>query len=112
MTVVIWFHQSYYRTFKAYYIDYVECHLRSEFPTRLRYQRFVELMLAVFVKLVAYLHTQLGRCRGISFIDSTQLSINSNPRIHQPAPGLCRASGPMQDIGGLVLRLQAASGRQ
>jgi hypothetical protein len=58
-------------------------HLCGEFPTRVRYQRFVELMPTVLVPLVAYLHTQLGRWSGISFIDSTWLSLCRNPRIHQ-----------------------------
>ena len=32
MTIIIHFHQSHYRDFKAYYIDHVCKHLRSEFP--------------------------------------------------------------------------------
>jgi hypothetical protein len=43
----------------------------------------VELMPSVLVPLVAYLHTQFGRCTGISFIDSTSLAVCRNPRIHQ-----------------------------
>ena len=46
MTIVILFQQSHYRTFKAYYTEYVQRHLRSEFPTLVSYSRFVELMLA------------------------------------------------------------------
>jgi len=83
MTIVILFHQSHYRTFKAYYTEYVQCHLHSEFPTLVSYQRFVELMPTVLVPLLAYLHTQLGSCTGISFIDSTSLAVCRNPRIHQ-----------------------------
>jgi hypothetical protein len=33
MTIVILFHQSHYRTFKAYYTEYAQRHLCSEFPT-------------------------------------------------------------------------------
>jgi hypothetical protein len=40
-------------------------------------------MPTVLVPLVAYLHTQLGRCTGISFIDSTSLAVCHNARIHQ-----------------------------
>jgi len=47
------------------------------------YQGFVKLMPTALVPLVAYLHTQLGRCSGISFIDSTSFAICRNPRIHQ-----------------------------
>lgn len=82
MTILILFHQSHYRTFKAYYIEYVHRHLRSEFPTLISYSRFVELIPTVLVPLVAYLHTQLGQCSGISFIDSTPLAVCHNARIH------------------------------
>src|SRR3989441_5823934 len=82
MTIVILFHQSHYRTFKAYYTEYVQRHLCSEFPTLVSYGRFVELMPTVLVPLVAYLHTQLGQCSGISFIDSTPLAVCHNARIH------------------------------
>jgi hypothetical protein len=83
MTIVILFQQSHYRTFKAYYTEYVQCHLRSEFPTLVSYQRFIELMPTLLMPLVAYLHTQLGQCTGISFIDSTKLVVCHNARIHQ-----------------------------
>jgi hypothetical protein len=83
MTILILFQQSHYRTFKAYYTEYVQRHLCSEFPTQVSYQRFVELMPRLLVPLVAYLHTQLGRCTGISFIDSTKLAVCHNARIHQ-----------------------------
>jgi hypothetical protein len=32
MTILIHFHQSHYRTFKAYYTEYVQVHLTSDFP--------------------------------------------------------------------------------
>ena len=82
ITILILFHQSHYRTFKAYYTEYVHRHLRSEFPILVSYSRFVELMPTVLVPLVAYLHTQLGQCSGISFIDSTPLAVCHNARIH------------------------------
>src|SRR5207249_2683709 len=52
MTIMILFHQSHYRTFKAYYTEYVQHHLRSEFPTLVSYQRFVALMARILVPLV------------------------------------------------------------
>ena len=83
MTIVILFHQSPYRTFKAYYTEHVQGHLRAEFPHLVSYPRFVELMPTVLVPLTAYLHTQLGACTGLSFIDSTKLVVCHNARIHQ-----------------------------
>jgi len=99
MTIMILFHQSHYRTFKAYYTEYVQYHLRSEFPTLVSYQRFVELMPTILVPLVAYLHTQLGRCTGISFIDSTSLAVCRNPRIHQHRVFAGRAARGKTSVG-------------
>ena len=66
MTILILFHQSHYRTFKAYDTEYVQRHLRSEFPALVSYQRFVELMPTVLVpraRLVAYPTGELHRHR-------------------------------------------------
>jgi len=83
MTLLIHFHQSQYRTFKAYYTHYVQVHLRAEFPTLVGYARFVQLMPRVLGLLCAYLFSLFGRCSGISFIDSTFLAVCDNRRIHQ-----------------------------
>ncbi len=48
MTIIIYFHQSRYRNFKAYYIEYVSRHLRGEFPNLVSYERFVILMPSAF----------------------------------------------------------------
>ena len=53
MTLVIDFHRSHYRTFKAYYTEHVQVHLRSEFPKLVSYTRFVELMQRVVNPLSA-----------------------------------------------------------
>ena len=83
MTILIYFHQSHYRHFKAYYTEHVLKHLRSEFPGLVSYTRFVEWIPSVLVPLCVYLRTAcLGRCTGISFIDSTALAVCKNPRIH------------------------------
>ena len=99
MTIMIWFHQSHYRTFKAYYTEYVQCHLRSEFPTLVSYTRFVELMPTLLVPLVAYLHTQLGQCTGISFIASTKLVVCHNARIHPHRVFAGRAARGKTSVG-------------
>jgi DDE family transposase len=99
MTIVILFQQSHYRTFKAYYTEYVQRHLDGEFHTLVSYQRFVELMPTVLVPLVTYLHTQLGRCTGISFIDSTPLAVCYNARIHQHRVFAGRAARGKTSVG-------------
>lgn len=83
MTLVILFHASHYRTFKAFYTQHVCQHLRSEFPTLLSYSRFVALMPTLLHALSIYLGTHTGQCTGISFVDSTPLAVCKNPRIHQ-----------------------------
>jgi hypothetical protein len=47
LTIIIYFHQSHYRTFKAYCTEDVCQHLRAEFPKLVSYQRVVVLMLSV-----------------------------------------------------------------
>ena len=81
MTILIHFHQSHYRTFKAYYTEHVQVHLSSDFPHLVSYQRFVALMPSVLVPLLAYLHSRYGACTGISFIDSTSLEVCDPKRI-------------------------------
>ena len=90
MTILIHFHQSHYRTFKAYYTEYVTVHLRGEFPRLVSYPRFVSVMPSVLVPLCAYLDSGLGRCRGLSLVDSTPLAVCHNRRIkrHRVFAGL------------------------
>jgi hypothetical protein len=83
LTILILFQQSGYRTFKGFYTQHVQVHLRQEFPALLSYPRFVALMPRYLVPLAIYLHTQLGQCSGISFIDSTALSVCHPARIQQ-----------------------------
>ena len=54
MTILIHFHQSHYRTFKAYYREHVQQHLTSEFPRLVSYQRFVALLASVQVPLLVH----------------------------------------------------------
>jgi hypothetical protein len=83
MTILIAFHQSHYRDFKAYYGEKVLSQWRSEFPGLVSYTRFVEYIPSVLVPLAVYLHTCcLGDCTGISFVDSTSLDVCLNQRIH------------------------------
>ena len=92
MTVVILFHQSHYRNFKAFYTEHVQKHLRREFPKLVSYNRFVELMPRVLLPLMVYLRLCLGDCTGISFVDSTPLAVCHNRRIerHKVFDGLAQ----------------------
>ena len=81
ITIIIHFHQSNYRTFKAYYTKHVCKHLTTEFPKHVSYSRFVRLMGQAFVPLTIYLLTCRGQCTGISFVDSTSIKVCHNRRI-------------------------------
>jgi hypothetical protein len=83
MTILILFHQSHYRTFKAFYTEHVCVDLRSEFPHLVSYTRFVEFFPSALAPLCVYLHTCLGSCTGVSFVDSTRLAVCHNRRIQQ-----------------------------
>ena len=80
MTLVIWFHQSHFRDFKAFYINMLAFH-RSEFPHLVSYNRFVELQQSVLIPLCAYLHSRFGQVTGIAFIDSTKIEVCHKKRI-------------------------------
>lgn len=82
MTIIVMFHSSSYRDFKAYYTEQVMKHYAAAFPHLISYQRFVELMPRALAPLCGYLRTRLGQCSGISFIDSTSLRVCHNRRIH------------------------------
>jgi len=83
MTILVHFHQSHYRNFKAYYTEHVLVNLRDAFPKLVSYNRFVELTPRVLIPLAAYLQGCLGKCSGISFIDATSLAVCDNHRIRQ-----------------------------
>src|SRR5690242_16320874 len=81
MTILIHFHQSHYRTFKAYYTEHVQVYLVSEFPHLVSYQRFVALIPGVLLPRLSYLQSRYGPCTGISFIDATSLEVCDPRRI-------------------------------
>lgn len=92
MTIIVLFHSSSYRNFKAYYTEQVMKHYAGAFPRLVSYNRFVELMPSALVPLCAYLQTRKGECSGISFVDSTSLRVCHNRRIssHQVFSGCAR----------------------
>lgn len=76
MAILISFHLSQVRNLKAYYLGYVCKHLNKEFPKLLSYTRFVELQQRVLLPLVIFLKTcRMGKCTGISFVDSTTIDV-------------------------------------
>lgn len=82
MLIVIMFHASGFRCLKHFYLEYVSVHCRNLFPRQVSYNRFVELQKEVAVPLTIFIkRVLLGKCTGISFVDSTPLRVCKNQRI-------------------------------
>ena len=74
MTILLLFHTHHFRDLKSFYLGYVCQHMRKEFPHTVSYNRFVERQAQVGLHLLLFLQTcALGKCTGISIIDSTPL---------------------------------------
>lgn len=83
ITLLIYFHQIRYWHFKAFYTFYVQGCLSREFPNLPSYHRFIELVPRAIYPMMIFLNQLLGKCQGVSIIDSTKLSICHNKRISQ-----------------------------
>lgn len=76
ISIMVFFHLKGYRCLKHFYIHYVQRHMQSEFPETVSYNRFVELQSKSVLPMVVFLQTCcLGKCSGISFLDSTVLKV-------------------------------------
>ena len=83
MLIMILFHDSGYRCLKHFYQEKVCRHLRHLFPRVVSYNRFVELEKEIAIPLALFIKkVLLGKCTGISFVDSTPLRVCRNQRIH------------------------------
>lgn len=83
MTIIVLFHQTGYRNFKTFYVDYVCRYLHKDFPELVSYNRFVALMPSILVPLCAYLQLRKGQATGISYVDSTPIAVCKNLRINR-----------------------------
>ena len=76
ITILVMFHLKQFRNFKHFYINYVQKHMKNDFPETVSYNRFVELQKKAFLPMCVFLQTCcLGECTGVSFIDSTPLRV-------------------------------------
>ena len=83
MLIMILFHDSGYRCFKHFYLEKVCKHLCHLFPKVVSYNHIVELEREVVIPLTLFIKkVLLGKCTGISFVDSTPLRVCKNQRIH------------------------------
>ena len=83
MSLLVLFHRSGFRTLKRFYTKLVCKYWRKDFPDLVSYNRFVELQRDCLILLGAFMQTRLGRCSGVSFIDSSKLAVCNNLRIKQ-----------------------------
>jgi len=81
ITIMIGFHLGNHRTFKHYYNQTVCTYMKDLFPNVVSYNRFVRLQQRVFVVFALFLKSRMGKCTGISFMDSTTLKVCRNQRI-------------------------------
>lgn len=80
-TIAILFHQSNFRNFKLFYLNYVCKYLTKHFPDLVSYSRMVVLIQENMLLLASYLKSRMGKCTGISFIDSTPIQVCKPKRI-------------------------------
>jgi len=111
MTIMVLFHLKSYRSLKDFYIAHICKHMQDYFPSCVSYNRFVELQRRVLQPLAVYLKMRgLGKCTGISFIDSTPLKIShvKREKQHKVFKGIAEKSyGTMGWFYGFKLHLVA-----
>jgi hypothetical protein len=83
-TILILFQPSGFRNLKTFSLHYICQHLTRSFPQRVSSSRFVEWEAESLVPLAAFLTTRLGRCPGLSFLDSSPLKVCHNLRLTSP----------------------------
>ena len=81
MTIAILFHKTGYRTFKDYYKRFVSS-LKTFFPKLMSYSRFINLMKTCLFPLFIFSQGCLGKSSGISFVDSTILTVCHGRRVY------------------------------
>ena len=83
IVIMIMFHSSNHKYLKHFYLDEICVRYRNLFPHTVSYNRFKELEKSVVVQFVVFVKKcLLGKCTGISFVDSTLLRVCRNQRIH------------------------------
>jgi len=82
ITIIVFFHQSGYRTFKDYYTQFVLITLKKYFNNLVGYSKFINLMKNCLFPLFVFSQGCLGVRTGIAFADSTVLTVCHTRRIN------------------------------
>lgn len=92
MMIVILFHFIRYRDFKTFYQNHLSIYLKKEFPNLVSCTQFLELKKRSIFPLYCFLFTLYGKCSGISFVDSTSLTVCHLKRVysHRVFKGLAK----------------------
>jgi len=93
MTIIVMYHSSHFKNFKHFYFFLLEHH-KKDFPKLLSYSRFVDWMPYLLIPLTHFLQSKMGMCNGISYVDSTSISVCKNIRI-----GRNKVFGPLAKRG-------------
>jgi IS5 family transposase len=97
--IVVLFHLSPFKHFKAFYCYGIGYQYRACFGAIPHYDRFVSLVPRLFVPLMVLLHSLSGEHTGLYFADSTKLAVCHNRRI-----------GPHKVFDGLAARGKTSMG--
>lgn len=84
LTILVYYHHSYYQDFKHYYINHVQSDLRNDFPDLISYNRFVELIPRALLPLCLFLshRCEFSKRTGIYYIDSAPWAACHPKRAH------------------------------
>src|SRR3954462_3536722 len=106
ITLLLVFHSSGFKYLKSFYHGFAEPLLRGYFPGMPCYEHFVARQKSVFVPLVFFLISHLGKKTGLYYIDSTALPVCDTHRLnrHKVFAGLAQR-GKMGWFFGFKLHL-------
>ena len=83
IVIMIMFYSSNHKCLKHFYMEEICGKYRHFFPQTISFNRFTELEKSVVVPCVIFVNKcLLGKCKGMSFVDSTFLRVCRNQRIH------------------------------
>lgn len=84
MSICVFYHYWGYKCFQYYYQHMVQAELKTYFPKQISYERFLASLLKILPGLYVFLKYCLlqSQYTGIYFIDSKQLPVCHNRRIH------------------------------
>ena len=82
ITICLLFQMSNFQNFKSFYL-HSQTALKPYFSSFLSYAHFIKMQKQVYHLLYFFLLSLLGKPTGVSFIDSTSLSVCKNKRINR-----------------------------